>query len=93
MDQAKFVHLHCHTEYSLLDGANKVDKLFERIKALNQPAVAMTDHGNMFGAIEFYREAKGRGIKPIIGCEIYVAPTSRFEKKASTRGPRNTTIT
>ena len=81
MDQANFVHLHCHTEYSLLDGANKVDKMFERIKALNQPAVAMTDHGNMFGAIEFYREAKSRGVKPIIGCEIYVAPTSRIETK------------
>jgi DNA polymerase-3 subunit alpha len=88
MDQANFVHLHCHTEYSLLDGANKVDKMFERIKALNQPAVAMTDHGNMFGAIEFYREAKSRGIKPIIGCEIYVAPTSRFEKKGVDKGPK-----
>ena len=88
MDQANFVHLHCHTEYSLLDGANKVDKMFERIKALNQPAVAMTDHGNMFGAIEFYREAKSRGVKPIIGCEIYVAPTSRFEKKGVDKGPK-----
>jgi DNA polymerase III subunit alpha len=88
MDQAKFVHLHCHTEYSLLDGANKVDKMFERIRALGQPAVAMTDHGNMFGAIEFYREAKNRGVKPIIGCEIYVAPTSRFDKKGVDKGPK-----
>ena len=88
MEPSSFVHLHCHTEYSLLDGANKVDKLFERIKALNQPAVAMTDHGNMFGAVEFYREAKSRGIKPIIGCEIYVAPTSRFEKKGIDKGPK-----
>ncbi|MGZ8519345.1 MAG: DNA polymerase III subunit alpha [Candidatus Binatia bacterium] len=88
MDQANFVHLHCHTEYSLLDGANKVDKLFERIKGMGQPAVAMTDHGNMFGAIEFYREAKSRGIKPIIGCEIYVAPTSRFDKKGLDKGPK-----
>ena len=88
MDQANFVHLHCHTEYSLLDGANKVDKMFERIKALNQPAVAMTDHGNMFGAIEFYREAKSRGVKPIIGCEIYVAPTSRFDRKGVDKGPK-----
>ena len=62
--------------------------MFERIKALNQPAVAMTDHGNMFGAIEFYREAKSRGVKPIIGCEIYVAPTSRFEKKGVDKGPK-----
>ena len=86
MDHSGFVHLHCHTEYSLLDGANKVDKMFGRIKALNQPAVAMTDHGNMFGAIEFYREAKSHGVKPIIGCEIYVAPGSRFERKGVDKG-------
>ncbi|HEX5023611.1 MAG TPA: DNA polymerase III subunit alpha, partial [Candidatus Binatia bacterium] len=88
MEHSRFVHLHCHTEYSLLDGANKVDRLFERIKALKQPAVAMTDHGNMFGAVEFYREASRHGIKPIIGCEIYVAPTSRFEKKGVDKGPK-----
>ena len=88
MEHSRFVHLHCHTEYSLLDGANKVDKLFERIKTLKQPAVAMTDHGNMFGAVEFYREAMSHGIKPIIGCEIYVAPTSRFEKKGVDKGPK-----
>jgi DNA polymerase III subunit alpha len=88
MEHSRFVHLHCHTEYSLLDGANKVDKLFQRIKMLKQPAVAMTDHGNMFGAVEFYREAVSHGIKPIIGCEIYVAPTSRFEKKGVDRGPK-----
>ena len=88
MEHSRFVHLHCHTEYSLLDGANKIDKLFDRIKALKQPAVAMTDHGNMFGAVEFYREASSRGIKPIIGCEIYVAPTSRFERKGADRGPK-----
>jgi DNA polymerase-3 subunit alpha len=88
MEHSRFVHLHCHTEYSLLDGANKVDKLFERIKALKQPAVAMTDHGNMFGAVEFYREAHSHGIKPIIGCEIYVAPASRFERKGVDKGPR-----
>lgn len=85
---SRFVHLHCHTEYSLLDGANKVEKLIDRIKRLGQPAVAMTDHGNMFGAIEFYRTAASRGIKPIIGCEIYVAPTSRFEKKGVDKGPK-----
>ena len=88
MEHSRFVHLHCHTEYSLLDGANKVDKLFRRIKMLKQPAVAMTDHGNMFGAVEFYREAISHGIKPVIGCEIYVAPTSRFEKKGVDRGPK-----
>jgi DNA polymerase III subunit alpha len=88
MQHSRFVHLHCHSEYSLLDGANKVDRLLERIKALKQPAVAMTDHGNMFGAIEFYREALSQGVKPIIGCEIYVAPTSRFERKGVDRGPK-----
>ena len=88
MEHSRFVHLHCHTEYSLLDGANKIDKLFERIKSLKQPAVAMTDHGNMFGAVEFYRQAMSHGIKPIIGCEIYVAPGSRFEKKGVDKGPK-----
>ncbi len=75
-----FVHLHLHTQYSLLDGANKIKELMERIQALGMPAVAMTDHGNMFGAVEFYREALERGVKPIIGVEAYVAPKSRFEK-------------
>lgn len=88
MEHSRFVHLHCHSEYSLLDGANKIDKLFERIKKLKQPAVAMTDHGNMFGAVEFYREAMSRGVKPIIGCEIYVAPNSRFERKGVDKGPK-----
>ncbi|HXF76435.1 MAG TPA: DNA polymerase III subunit alpha [Methylomirabilota bacterium] len=88
MEHSRFVHLHCHTEYSLLDGANKVDRLLARIQALKQPAVAMTDHGNMFGAVEFYREAISHGVKPIIGCEIYVAPTSRFEKKGVDKGPK-----
>ena len=88
MEHSRFVHLHCHTEYSLLDGANRVDKLFQRIKSLKQPAVAMTDHGNMFGAVEFYREAMSHGVKPIIGCEIYVAPNSRFERKGVDKGPK-----
>jgi len=88
MEHSRFVHLHCHTQYSLLDGANKVGALLERIKQLKQPAVAMTDHGNMFGAIEFYREAMRQGIKPIIGCEIYVAPASRFERKGVDKGNR-----
>ena len=88
MEHSRFVHLHCHTQYSLLDGANKIGALLERIKQLKQPAVAMTDHGNMFGAIEFYREAMRQGIKPIIGCEIYVAPASRFERKGVDKGNR-----
>jgi len=73
MEHSSFVHLHCHTQYSLLDGANKIEPLFERVRQLKQPALAMTDHGNMFGAVEFYSEALRRGIKPILGCEIYVA--------------------
>jgi DNA polymerase-3 subunit alpha len=75
-----FVHLHLHTQYSLLDGANKVKDLIPRVKALGMPAVAMTDHGNMFGAVEFYRTAVQAGIKPILGCEVYVAPRSRFDR-------------
>ncbi len=86
MEHSRFVHLHCHTQYSLLDGANRVEALVERVRQLKQPALAMTDHGNMFGAIEFYSEAMRHGIKPIIGCEIYVAPTSRFERKGVDKG-------
>jgi len=86
MEHSSFVHLHCHTQYSLLDGANKIEPLFERVRQLKQPALAMTDHGNMFGAVEFYSEALRRGIKPILGCEIYVAPTTRFERKGVDKG-------
>lgn len=80
-----FVHLHLHTVYSLLDGAIRINELMAKVKELGMSAVAMTDHGNMFGAIEFYKEAKAQGIKPIIGCEVYVAPGSRFEKKTIER--------
>ena len=75
-----FVHLHLHTEYSLLDGACRISKLVERVRELGQPAVAITDHGVMYGAIDFYRACKSAGIKPIIGCEVYVAPRTRFDK-------------
>ena len=75
-----FVHLHLHTQYSLLDGANKIGELIPRISELGMPAVAMTDHGNMFGAVDFYRAADAAGVQPIIGCEAYVAPKSRFDK-------------
>lgn len=75
-----FAHLHVHTEYSLLDGACRIEGLMDRVAALGQPAVAMTDHGVMYGAIDFYRAAKARGIHPVIGCEVYVAPHSRHEK-------------
>ena len=75
-----FVHLHLHTEYSLLDGACVIKRLVERVKALGQKAVAITDHGSMYGVIEFYKACKKAGIKPIIGCEVYVAPRTRFDK-------------
>ena len=80
---SSFVHLHLHTQFSLLDGANQIEPLVQQIKSFGQPAVAMTDHGNMFGAIEFYRKAKDAGIKPIIGCEAYMAPGSRLAAKDS----------
>jgi len=77
---ADYVSLHLHTEYSLLDGAIRIKDLVARAKELKMPAIAMTDHGNLFGAVEFYRQCTQAGIKPIIGCETYVAPRSRLEK-------------
>lgn len=84
-----FVHLHLHTQYSLLDGACRFGQLFDAAKQNGQTAVAITDHGNMFGAIEFYKEAKKHGIKPIIGCEVYVAVRSRFDKVHSVDSERH----
>ncbi len=78
-----FVHLHLHTEYSLLDGACRIGTLLDAVKKKGQSSVAITDHGVMYGAINFYKEAKKRGIKPIIGCEVYVAPRSRFDKQST----------
>ncbi len=78
-----FAHLHLHTQYSLLDGANKIAALVPRVKALGMPAAAITDHGNMFGAIEFYRTCTAEGVQPIIGCEMYLAPRSRKEQKVA----------
>lgn len=75
-----FVHLHVHTEYSLLDGACRIDRLFERVKELGQTAVAMTDHGVLYGAMEFYRAAKKAGVQPILGCEVYLAPRTRHDR-------------
>ncbi len=80
-----FVHLHLHTEYSLLDGAVRMRELMRKAAEFDMPAVAMTDHGNLFGAIEFYQEAERAGIKPIIGCEAYIAPRSHKEKASSIR--------
>ena len=76
-----YVPLHVHTEYSLLDGAIKIKELVEQASAFRMPAVAITDHGNLFGAVEFYRLATKAGIKPIIGCEVYISSGSRFDKK------------
>ena len=87
MSSDNFVHLHLHTDYSLLDGACEIGKLMDRAASLKMPAVAMTDHGNLFGAIKFYQAAKKRDIKPIIGCEVYVAPASRFDPAADTDRP------
>lgn len=79
--EAKFTHLHVHTEYSLLDGAAPVGKLIKKAKELDMDALAITDHGVMYGVIDFYKTAVAEGIKPIIGCEVYVAPRSRFDKQ------------
>src|SRR5512139_3568221 len=86
MAHADFVHLHLHTEYSLLDGACRLDRLVEKAHALKFPALAITDHGVLYGAIDFYRAAQEKGIKPIIGCEVYVAPGSRLDKKTTSGG-------
>ena len=86
MSHADFVHLHLHTEYSLLDGACRVDKLIEKAHELQFPAMAITDHGAMYGVVDFYKAAREKGIKPIIGCEVYVAPGSRLERKTGSTG-------
>ncbi|MGC8991368.1 MAG: DNA polymerase III subunit alpha, partial [Verrucomicrobiia bacterium] len=86
MAHADFVHLHVHTEYSLLDGACRLDRLVERARELKFPALAITDHGVLYGAVDFYRAALKTGIKPIIGCEVYVAPGSRHEKRTMAGG-------
>lgn len=76
----KFAHLHLHSEYSLLDGACRFDTLFDRCKELGMGAVALTDHGNLFGALQFYKQARAKGVRPIIGCEVYVSPTGRADR-------------
>src|ERR1700677_2027103 len=82
MSSPPFVHLHCHSHYSLLDGASKIPELFERTKSLGMPALALTDHGNLYGAVEFLREAKAAEVLPIVGLEAYVAPGKRTERSA-----------
>src|SRR6266516_3087234 len=86
MSRADFVHLHLHTEYSLLDGACRLDRLLDKAHELKFPALAITDHGVLYGAIDFYQAARNNGIKPIIGCEVYVAPDSRCDKKTTSGG-------
>ena len=75
-----FVHLHVHTEYSLLDGACRIRDLPKRVREMGQTSVAITDHGVMYGVIDFYRACQAEGIHPVIGCEVYVAPRTRFDK-------------
>src|SRR5438876_10754562 len=85
MPRDSFVHLHLHTEYSLLDGAIRMKARMKKAAEFRMPAVAITDHGNLFGAIEFYQEATRAGVKPIIGCEAYVAPGSHKDRPGSRR--------
>jgi DNA polymerase-3 subunit alpha len=86
MPERSFVHLHCHSHYSLLDGANRIPELVEQTKKLGMNAVALTDHGNLYGAIEFYRECTAAGINPVVGYEAYVAPGQRSDREARKRG-------
>src|SRR5437016_2296149 len=86
MPDRSFVHLHCHSHCSLLDGASRIPELVARAKELGMTALALTDHGNLYGAIEFYRECKAAGLNPIIGYEAYVAPGKRTDREARRRG-------
>src|SRR5262245_39375975 len=85
MSDTPFVHLHCHADYSLLDGACEISRLMQTVEQLKMPAVAMTDHGNLFGAVEFYNAAVGKGIHPVIGCEVYVAQQGHAVKNDTNR--------
>ncbi|MQG26281.1 MAG: PHP domain-containing protein, partial [SAR202 cluster bacterium] len=85
--EKKFTHLHIHSEYSMLDGISKIPEMVATAKNAGMDSLAITDHGSMYGAVEFYSECKKEGIKPIIGCEVYMAHTSRFEKGQSERSP------
>ena len=87
-----FTHLHLHTEYSLLDGLSRIPQLMDRVQALGQKAVGITDHGVMYGVLDFYREARSRGIKPILGMEAYVAHSSRLSRDPREKSPYHLTI-
>src|SRR5947209_6646516 len=86
MTERSFVHLHCHSHYSLLDGASRIPELVTRARELGMNALALTDHGNLYGAVEFYRECKSAGLNPIVGYEAYVASGARQERDARRRG-------
>ena len=88
----EFTHLHVHTEYSLLDGMCRIPQLIARTKELGMDSLAITDHGAMYGAIDFYVAAKEAGIKPIIGCEVYVAQTDRYSRGAAHKKPHHLTL-
>src|SRR5436309_13005249 len=86
MSDGPFVHLHCHSHYSLLDGASRIPELVARARELGMNALALTDHGNLYGAVEFYRECRAAGLNPILGYEAYIAPGRRGEREARRRG-------
>jgi len=88
MTDKPFVHLHCHSDYSLLDGACEISRLMDLVEREGMPAIALTDHGNLFGAVEFYTKAKAKGIHPVIGCEVYV---SQQDRRLRTRPTATTT--
>ena len=87
-----FTHLHVHTEYSMLDGLSRLEDLVLRTKELGMDSLAITDHGGMYGAIDFYQIANKHGVKPIIGCEMYVAPDSRHERSSNNKSPYHMTV-
>ncbi|MQG15742.1 MAG: DNA polymerase III subunit alpha [SAR202 cluster bacterium] len=91
-DNHKFSHLHVHTEYSLLDGLSRLEQLVKRASELGMEALAITDHGGLYGAVDFYQIAKRHGVKPIIGCELYVSPSSRLERNPSDKRPYHLTV-
>src|SRR5256885_8013778 len=84
-----FIHLHLHTEFSLLDGACRIDELLDQAVALKMPAIAVTEHGNLFSSVIFHDHARARGLNPILGCEVYVAPGSRLVKSGNPGATQN----
>ncbi len=85
MPEPLFAHLHCHSDYSLLDGACSIERLIGAVAAMGMPAVALTDHGNLFGAVQFYHEARDKGVHPVIGCEVYVSQQGRTVRSDTDR--------